>query len=229
MDFDDRPPALREGQAPCLVLWLGTVDYEEAWHAQKALVQARRRGEVGDVILLMEHTPAYTIGRRYREASLPLGREGLERLGIPVYEVDRGGDVTFHGPGQLVGYPILGPTSWGGDAHRYLRCLEEVIMGALADLGLPSQRFPGYTGVWVGEEKVAAIGVRVSGGVTSHGFALNLAPDLSYFAHIIPCGLHGKGVTSVARALGKAVDMREVAALIGCHFCRVFGLRAQGL
>ena len=217
--------AAETGARPrCELRLLGLVPYKQAWDLQAELVRARKAGEVVDQLLLLEHPHVYTIGRKGGLAHILLDGEGLARCGIELFEVDRGGDVTYHGPGQLVGYPIIDLRRQGVDAHRYLRGLEECLIQALADYGVLAGRSPGLTGVWLGDNKIAAIGVRISGGVTSHGFALNVNTDLSYFGHIIPCGLVGKGVTSLEREVGHPVPLAEVAARVAGHFAREFDL-----
>ncbi|MCL5108844.1 MAG: lipoyl(octanoyl) transferase LipB [Chloroflexi bacterium] len=208
----------------CELRRLGLVRYKVAWDRQAELVRARKAGEIPDQLLLLEHPHVYTLGRRGETAHILLDAQGLAERGIEVFEVDRGGDVTYHGPGQLVGYPIVDLRRQGVDAHRYVRGLEETLIQALAEYGVAAGRNPGYTGVWLGEEKIAAIGVRISGGVTSHGFALNVNTDLSYFAGIVPCGIVGKGVTSLARVLGRPVPLGEVAAAVARRFAAVFEL-----
>ena len=196
-----------EPDTPIGVLELGTVDYREAWALQQRLVERRREGLVGDTVVLLEHPPVYTLGRRASTANVLLDERQLADAGIDLVPVDRGGDVTYHGPGQLVAYPVL---RLAGQRHvvDFVRALEQVAIGALARLGVRGTRRDGLTGVWVEREKVVAIGVRVGiGGVTSHGLALNVAPDLSHFGGIVPCGLATEGVTSL-EALGVDADMR---------------------
>lgn len=215
--------------APGLLVHLGRVDYEAAWALQRALADDRRAGQLPDLLLLVEHPPTFTIGRGGSRAHLLAGPAELAALGAQVVEVDRGGDITYHGPGQLVGYPILDLLARGRDVHRYLRLLEEALIRALADLGLAAGRLPPHTGVWVGAEKIAAIGVKVSRGVTLHGFALNIAPDLTHFAAIIPCGIRDKGVTALAHALGAAPDPALVAARVAHHLADLAGLTWRSL
>lgn len=184
----------------------GLVPYEAALALQADQVTARKAGTIGDSLLLLQHPPVITLGvkvRQSREHVLATD-DVLRARGIALYEAGRGGDVTYHGPGQLVGYPILDLKPDRMDAHRYVRDLEEALIGVCADFGLAATRKPGLTGVWVGEEKVAAIGVRLSRWVTSHGFALNVAPDLDPFGLIVPCGITDRGVTSLERLLGTA-------------------------
>jgi lipoyl(octanoyl) transferase len=189
----------------------GLTPYAEGWKLQKELVGLRRKDEIPDTLVLLEHPPVYTVGRAAKDASnLGVGEEYLKSLGAEVFWSDRGGDATFHGPGQLVGYPILRLKKL--DTHKYLRDLEELIILILSDYGLRAGRHPEYTGVWVGESKIAAIGVKFSSGrITSHGFALNVKTDLSWFERITPCGIREYGVTNLARELG--VDAEEISLL----------------
>ncbi len=168
---------------------------------QQELAAARRAGQIPDTVVLLQHPHTYTIGRSGTRDHVFLSEAELAARGITCLEVDRGGDVTYHGPGQLVGYPIL-DLGEAPDVGRYLRLLEGSLIDVLADFGITADRLPGYTGVWIGSRKIAAIGVKVAQGVTTHGFALNVTTDLSYFAHILPCGIPDKGVTSMAVELG---------------------------
>jgi len=215
-------------QPVCEVWQMGCVAYAEAWELQNRLAEAR--GEDGvDRLLLLEHPHTYTLGSSARDEHLLLSPEALARLGIEVLRVDRGGDITYHGPGQLVGYPImqLERDRLRLDFVGYVRKLEQVIIALLADYGIAAKPIPGLTGVWVdtaqGEAKIAAIGVRINvRAVTKHGFALNLNTDLRYFEGIIPCGIRDKGVTSLALLLGAPVDEAEVAQRLIAHFGAVF-------
>lgn len=183
---------------------LGRRGYAEVLELQRSLCRRRMDGEISeDVLLLVEHEPVITLGRGTRVPSLPLPRAELERRGIGVFEVERGGDVTFHGPGQLVGYPILDLREHREDLHWYLRHLEAALMGALAALGVDAGRNPGLTGVWTRGRKIASIGIHVKQWVTYHGFALNVSTDLAYFDLIVPCGIQGVVMTSVAQELGR--------------------------
>lgn len=211
-----------ERSSPGWVLRLGRVAYAEAWELQRRAVAARIAGEIPDLLILVEHPHVYTLGRSGHAEHVLLDEATLARIGAELFWVDRGGDVTYHGPGQLVGYPIVHLERFGKDVHAHLRRIEEVLIRVLAEVGLEGRRDPAYTGVWVGNEKIAAIGVRVSHWVTSHGFALNVDPDLSYFAHIIPCGIRHKGVTSLAQSLGRPVSRAEAEALVRRHFEEVF-------
>ena len=201
----------------------GLVPYAEAWELQRDLVRLRKADEIPDTLVLVEHPPVYTVGRAARDASnLGAGEEYLRALGAQVFWSDRGGDATFHGPGQIVGYPILRLED--RDTHGYLRRLEEVLIRVLEDYGLEGWRHPEYTGVWVGERKIAAIGVKFSSGwITSHGFALNVETDLSWFDRITPCGIREYGVTSLQRELGREVPLADVERKIVERFDDTFG------
>src|SRR6185436_19408619 len=183
---------------------LGPTGYRRGLALQQALVDARAAGETGDWVLFPDHPPVLTVGRSPSEGNLRVDRATLERQGIELFEVSRGGDITWHGPGQLVGYAIVDLTARGRDLHRYLRALEQTLIDALGDWGIEGSRSPGRTGVWVGDEKIASIGVAVRRWVTYHGFALNVEPDLAQFDLIHPCGLQGVRMTSIARRLGTA-------------------------
>jgi lipoate-protein ligase B len=213
--------------SPCQVIRLGVVDYEEAWERQRRAVEERVTGEIPDTLFLLEHPHVYTLGRGGHAANVLLDEGSLATRGAKVLWVDRGGDVTYHGPGQLVGYPIVHLERLGKDTHQHLRRLEEVLIRAVGDFGLAARRDPAYTGVWVDNAKVAAIGVRVSRWVTSHGFALNVDPDLGYFANIIPCGIRDKGVTSLAQLLGRPVNRNEAERAVLRHFANVFEVVPQ--
>lgn len=207
------------------VLRLGRVDYLGAWELQRDLARRRSAGALGDTLVLLEHPHTYTFGRLPKPEQLLLTREELARQGIALVESDRGGDITYHGPGQIVGYPILKLARHGGDVLRYLRMLEETIIVALAGLGIAGERIGGLTGVWVGGEKICAIGVKLSaGGVTMHGFALNVTTEMRYFGQIIPCGIADRGVTSIERALGAAPPQPEVERRVVGAFGEVFGV-----
>jgi lipoyl(octanoyl) transferase len=203
---------------------LGLLPYADALALQRALVEDRRAGRIGDLLLLVEHPHVLTLGVRGDggRSHVLVTDDALAARGIEVHETGRGGDITYHGPGQIVGYPILDLKPDRQDVHRYVRDLEEVLIRVAADYGVPAGRVSGLTGVWVGQEKLAAIGVRISRWITSHGFALNMSPDLSYFDLIVPCGIADRGVTSLAR-LGCAADKRDVEDRTIAHFCSVFG------
>lgn len=206
---------------PCMVQRLGLVEYRQAWEEQQRLIQACREDGRGR-LLLLEHPPTYTFGARGRMEHLLVSEEALAGLGATVHRSDRGGDVTFHGPGQLVGYPILDLTRWRQGPLWYVRSLEAMLIETLSTFGISARRSPGRPGVWIGEAKIAAIGVHVSRGITSHGFALNVDPDLRFFSHIVPCGLPDAAVTSMAQELGRAPDMEAAMDAIVGTFARVF-------
>jgi len=207
---------------PCEVLLVGPTPYQEAWDLQRRLGEQRAADVISDTLLLLEHPHTYTLGRTANPSNILLAREELDRLGVEVIAVDRGGDVTYHGPGQLVGYPIL-LVEDRRDLLRYIRNLEEVLIRTLSDFGIESGRIDGLSGVWIGDEKIAAIGVKM-GRVTSHGFALNVSTDLSYFRHIIPCGIRDKGVTSMERQIGAGgvPTVAGVADSLILRFAEVF-------
>ncbi len=230
------------------VVQLGTLDYATGLRLQQKLVALRKDGRIGDVLLLLEHTPVITLGRNAKAAHVIASRELLHNRGVEIFECDRGGDVTFHGPGQLVGYPIFDLRDFpAGDGRRktlgvieYVRRLEEVLIRTCADFRIPTQRVPGLTGVWTsspietstinpsrsapaGEQaKIAAIGVHISRSVTSHGFALNVNTDLTYFDLIVPCGIANKAVSSIARELEHEIPLQQVAHSIARNFGTVF-------
>lgn len=202
-----------------LVCWAGRIEYRRAWAWQQALRECRRLAGLPDLLLLVEHPPTYTCGRSTLPEHLPAGA-GPE---IEVISIERGGSITYHGPGQLVGYPILALRPPEQDLHRYLRRLEEVLIRLLAGYGLEGRARPGLTGVWVGEEKVAAIGIHVRHWITMHGFALNVNPELAHFRAIQPCGLDSRVVTSLAALLPEPPALAEVAIQAGRCFAAVFG------
>jgi lipoyl(octanoyl) transferase len=215
----------RRGTAKCPQVrrMPGLTPYAEAWDLQRDLARRRKNDEVPDTFILCEHPPVYTVGRAAKDgANLGAGEEYLRSLGAEVFWSDRGGDATFHGPGQIVGYPILRLKD--RDTHGYLRGLEDVLIRALAEYGVQGWHHPEYTGVWVGKKKIAAIGVKFSSGwIASHGFALNVKTDLSWFDRITPCGIRKFGVTSLARELGGEVSLDDVEEKIVAHFLRAFG------
>jgi lipoyl(octanoyl) transferase len=224
------------------VVQLGALDYAEGLRLQQKLVELRKAGQIGDVLLLLEHPPVITLGRNAKAVNVLASTEVLAARGIEVFECDRGGDVTFHGPGQLVGYPIFDlrghsssqPSAVSSQLQPrktlgvvdYVRRLEEVLIRTCGDFGIPTTRIPGLTGVWTEAEpaaKVAALGVHISRSVTSHGFALNVNTDLSYFNLVVPCGITAKAVTSMQKELGREVDLNEVAQAVSRNFGGVFG------
>ena len=211
----------------CLVCDLGLVDYREGLLLQEKLLNSRKSGAISDVLLLLQHHSVFTIGRSGIAENIIVPRETLVKEGIPVFHTNRGGDVTYHGPGQLVGYPILNLREDGLTAHQYVWNLEEVVIRTLADFGIGGQRVPGRRGVWVGEEKVCALGLRVRGGVSMHGFALNVNTNLKYFSYIIPCGITGVSITSVSKLLGREVEIDEIQKSLLRHFSQVFRLTLE--
>jgi|SRR5579862_5472635 len=205
-------------------LWLGTVEYAVAWQLQRELAVLRAESAVTDTLLLLEHPPTITLGRGARREHVLASPDLLREQGVSIHEVDRGGDVTYHGPGQLVGYPILDLNESGRDLHRYLRDVEAALIELLAVYGVSGRRFPLHTGVWTEDRKIAAIGVKVSRWITSHGFALNVNTALDDFELIVPCGIRDYGVTSIAAETCLALSPREVAPLAAAAFRRVFGV-----
>jgi lipoyl(octanoyl) transferase len=205
---------------------LGRISYADALALQQELVARRKLGETSDHLLLLEHPHVITLGRNGHMSNLLASGEILERAGISFFPTDRGGDVTYHGPGQLVGYPILDLRDWKRDVGAYVRGIEQALIDTLADYGIEAGRIPKLTGVWVGESKIAAIGVHLSRWVTSHGFALNVSTDLDYFKYIVPCGLT-KPVTSMRR-LGVEAGVEEVARNFSTHFSRIFDFCGAG-
>jgi lipoyl(octanoyl) transferase len=219
------------------VVQLGVLDYSTGLRIQQQLVNLRKEGKIGDVLLLLEHTPVITLGRNAKQKNVLFSQEELAGRGVELFETDRGGDVTFHGLGQLVGYPIVDLHGFANKAGTstlkylgavdYVRRVEEVLVRTCLDFQIPTKRVPGLTGVWTdwaskSEAKIAAIGVHISRSVTSHGFALNVNTDLSYFNLIVPCGIENKPLTSLAEELGEEVDMDSVAQAITRNFGRVF-------
>jgi lipoyl(octanoyl) transferase len=204
----------------------GRVEYASAFELQQQLVAQRKIGAIPDQLILLEHPHTITVGRNGHPENVLAGEDILSRAGIALYPTDRGGDVTYHGPGQIVGYPILDLREWKRDVVAYVRAIEQVIIGALEDFGIAGERMAGMTGVWVGGAKIAAIGIHISRWVTSHGFALNATTDLSYFGYIVPCGL-AKPVTSMA-ALGAAATRESVIERLVFHFGRVFDFEMAG-
>jgi lipoyl(octanoyl) transferase len=213
-------PELVTAAAVCELRDLGRMRYAEAFAVQRQFVERRKRGEIPDQLLIVEHPHAVTMGRNGHDENLLCAPELLDRAGIEFHRTDRGGDVTYHGPGQIVGYPIFDLREWKRDVVAYVRGVEQVLIDALAEFGIAAGREAGATGVWTKQGKIAAIGVHISRWVTSHGFALNVATDLSYFRYIVPCGLT-KPVTSM-QALGCQADRDHVVAAVARSFSRVF-------
>jgi lipoyl(octanoyl) transferase len=201
---------------------LGRVAYAEALELQARLVEERVAGSIPDTLLLLEHEPVFTLGRNARQENVLFPKGALRARGFEVFETGRGGDVTYHGPGQLVGYPILDLRPDRQDVHRYVRDLEEVMIRTCADFGVAATRIKGCTGCWVGDEKIGAIGVRLSRWVTSHGLAFNVNVDLAPFQLIVPCGIREKGVTSLARLLGREIEVEAVSERLEQALLSVF-------
>jgi lipoyl(octanoyl) transferase len=211
----------------CDVRQLGRVDYREGLRLQSELVAARKAGRIPDTLLLLEHPPVYTLGRNAQRENLLVSDPFLVQIGAELFETDRGGDITYHGPGQLVGYPIFDLTQHRRDIAWYMRSLEEVFIRVAKDYGIEAGRMPGAAGVWVGNAKLVAMGVHISRWVTSHGFAFNVSPDLKYFDYIVPCGLKDKGVTSLERLLGRKIPMEDATERTLRHMGEVFALEMQ--
>ena len=206
----------------CELRDLALVTYENAMHLQQKLVSMRQRDEIPDQLLLLEHPPVITLGRGGDAANLLASPKELREQGVRFFETTRGGDITYHGPGQIVGYPIVHLGEGKRDVRRYVTKLEEVLIRTVAEYGITATRAEGKRGIWVGNDKIAAIGVRIARWVTSHGFALNVNTDLEHFRLITPCGIQGSGVTSIARETGRRVPPDEVRTLIARHFADVF-------
>jgi lipoyl(octanoyl) transferase len=215
-----------------LVKRLGTVPYLEAWELQKELAEQRRRDEIPDVLLLLEHPPTYTRGRRSKPEELPMGVDWYEAQGIEVHDTDRGGLVTYHGPGQLVAYPIVDLGAYGDDVHRYVRGLEQAVIGALGEAGVPARTIDGLTGVWTEGDpppaapnparKIASIGLHVSRGVTTHGLAVNVSNDLQPFEWIVPCGIDGVAMASLTRELKSEQSLDAFAEILLRSYASTF-------
>ena len=210
----------------CEYKWLGMLPYADALELQQSLVEQRKSDAIPDTLLLLEHPPVITLGRAAHRSNVIAADDYRAANGVALYETGRGGDVTFHGPGQVVGYPIINLAPDRCDVRRYVRDLEETMIRAAADFGVSAGRLTGLTGVWVDENKLGAIGVRISRWITMHGFAFNVRTRLEYFDMIIPCGIQDHGVTSLERILGSATPAPEhVATILALHFGRVFGRR----
>ena len=210
--------------SPCQIIRLGTVEYHRAWELQVELAAKVHDGAQPNTLLLLEHSPVYTKGRLSKPEHILLSDEELRQKGIGVYEADRGGQVTFHGPGQLVAYPVVDLREWGGPV-KYVRTLERIIVDSLADFKITAETIDGITGVWVDGAKIAAIGVKISRGVAYHGFAINVTTDLSYYSHIVPCGIADRPVTSMGEVLGEDVDMGMAQYSLAYQFGKGMGFR----
>jgi lipoyl(octanoyl) transferase len=201
---------------------LGFIDYKVAWDLQKSTFELRHNKKLPDIIFLLEHPHTYTLGKTADKKHLIGSDDFLSGNKISVYDIDRGGDITYHGPGQIVGYPIIDLNEWQNDTHKYLRALEEVIIRTCSYYNIIGTRVPKYTGVWIEDRKIAAIGIKVSRWITMHGFAFNINTDLSLFSGIIPCGISDKEVTSLQKETGRKMDIQEVKSLLVKNFKEVF-------
>lgn len=201
---------------------LGLIDYQEAWTLQKEIFELRYKNKISDTLLLLEHPNTYTLGKVADKNNLIGSNQYLEKNQISVYDIDRGGDITYHGPGQIVGYPIINLNDWQKDTHKYLRALEEVIISSCGSYNLICNRNAKHTGVWIEDRKIAAIGIKVSRWITMHGFAFNVNTELAMFQGIVPCGITDKGVTSLEKELGAKINLSEVKALLLKKFLEIF-------
>lgn len=204
------------------IINLGIEPYKKIWDYQNQLHNLRIDGKISDVLILLEHSNVYTLGKVAKREHLLISPQQLTEEKIDLFDIDRGGDITYHGPGQIVGYPIIKLDDLYQDLHRYLRELEEVIILTLKEFKVDAYRIPGLTGVWVNDEKIAAIGIKVSRWVTMHGFAFNINTDLSYFQKIIPCGIRDKGVTSLQKIFNRKIDINQVKKVLVENFLHIF-------
>jgi lipoyl(octanoyl) transferase len=212
------------------ILSLDSVPYQESLELQKKLVELRSRDAIQDTLVLLEHPPVFTVTREATRRNLLASAQALEEKGIAVHQTNRGGDITYHGPGQLVGYPIISLKDRGKDLHRYIRSLEEMIILVLKEYGIRGYRDSINAGVWVEGDKIAAIGIAVKASwTTMHGFSFNISPDLSHYSFIVPCGIVGRGVTSLAKILGKAVSRQEVEGKVVRSFEEVFNVECSAV
>ena len=211
----------------CLVYDLGLVDYHKGLLLQERLLNSRKCGAISDVLLLLQHPSVFTMGRSGIVENIIVPEETLVKEGIPVFHTNRGGDITYHGPGQLVGYPILNLGEDGLTVHQYVWDLEEIVIRTLADFGIGGQRISGRRGVWVRRQKICALGLRISREVSMHGFALNVNTNLKYFTYIIPCGITGVSITSVSKLLGHEVEIGGIQENLLRHFSQVFRLTLE--
>jgi lipoyl(octanoyl) transferase len=213
--------------APLWVTRCGLVPYEAAFEAQRRLAAARQADEIPDLLLLLEHPPVYTRGRRSKPEELPMGEDWYRAQGIEICDSDRGGAVTYHGPGQLVGYPIVSLKPYGDDVHGFVRRMERVVIETLGESGIDAETIEGLTGVWSSGRKIGSIGIHISRGVTTHGLAINVNNDLQPFEWIVPCGIEGVRMTSVARELGAEQDMARFADRLGARFAAIYERRPE--
>ena len=226
MPYTAAPPSIFSrivtGLHACAVVWCGCLPYSQALHLQMRICELKKRGYDRDVLLLLEHPPVITLGRRADKKNLLVDADCLKEKGIDLWETDRGGDITFHGPGQLVGYPILALRAGERDVRDYMRNLEESLIRLLHTYGIKGSRASGYTGVWTEYGKIAAMGVHISRWITRHGFALNVNTNLSFFELIVPCGISGRGVTSMQKLLAREFDLLDVAEKFAQEFGGIF-------
>ncbi len=208
-----------------IVCDLGLIDYKEAWDLQLKFHEKRRLGKISDILFLCQHPNTYTLGKVAEKQNLLYNKSELEKNNISVFEIDRGGDITYHGPGQIVGYAIINLEEWKKDTHLYLRALEEVVIKTCEDYGISSGRNKDYTGVWIDNRKICAIGIKVSRWVTMHGFAFNVNTNLDFFNGIIPCGIQGKEVTSLNKEVHQEVDILHTQSKLEANFLEVFGYK----
>ncbi len=201
---------------------LGLIDYQKAWDLQHSLFEKRRANTIDDTLLLLEHPHTYTFGKSADKSNLLFDDEELKKREISLFDIDRGGDITYHGPGQIVGYAIIDLKIWEQDTHKYLRALEEVIIQTLAEYGIVSGRIENHTGVWVEDKKICALGIKVSRWISMHGFALNINTDMNLFNGIIPCGIENKGVVSLKEIIGENIPIEKVKTIIVEKFKLVF-------
>ena len=206
----------------CRTVNWGTIDYRQAWDLQVELSQAVHDGKQPNTLLLLEHPHVYTQGRLSQQGHLLLSKNQLDERGIDLVETDRGGQITYHGPGQLVAYPVVNLRDWGGPL-RYVRTLEQIIIESLSSFGIAAGLVEGLTGVWVGGQKISAIGVKISRGIAHHGFSINVNNDLSYFDHIVPCGITDRRVTSMQQIIGDVIDSSAVRYSVAYHFGQGMG------
>jgi lipoate-protein ligase B len=210
------------------ILNLDTVPYEEAFDLQKRLVRLRSQDSIKDTLILLEHPPVFTVTRKATLKNILVSTDELNEKGISLCQTNRGGDITYHGPGQIVGYPIMDLKGYGKDLHQYVRRIEEMIINLLTDYGIAAHRDKSNPGVWVGDEKIAALGIAVkSSWTTMHGFSLNVNPDLSHYALIVPCGISGRGITSLSLLLGKPISTRKIREQLIHHYAAVFNLNTR--
>jgi lipoyl(octanoyl) transferase len=213
--------------ASCLVYELGSIDYASALYLQNALLSARQADTIPDTVLLLQHSNVITLGASGTEEHIVVPHTVLEEENIPIIHVDRGGSITYHGPGQLIGYFIMNLRTIGMSLREFLFNLEEIIISTLDDYSIKAHRDPNYRGVWVGNDKICAVGLRLDHGYTKHGFALNVSTDLRYFEYIVPCSIRDKGVTSVSRLLGNRIEPEEISLCLLDHCADIFDLSYQ--